>query len=155
MNDSKIRFRHIRVTETVRNYDFTRNVKHEHVLTLATRLDNNKLFVGFALNRVGKPVDFNDNQYFDRFSPVYGRIRAVGRLNSSKHIVLDIDPKKPMIDNIVQGLLALPTTGSKRHNELAASKGVSPDMVPSVPSALKQVLKKSLKEHKGKTRIEG
>ena len=153
MSENKIRFRHIRVTETVRD-DWGRKAgKFDHVLTLATRLEGDKLYIGYALNRVEKVLHLGDNQ--DRFDPEYGRTRATGRLNSNHPLVVTVHPDKPMIDSIVQGLLALPTEGSESHKIAAIAQGKDIREVPAVPSALKNLLKKSIREYNSRPRIEG
>lgn len=154
-SEKKIRFRHIHVTEVVKGCFSNKITKQDHVLTLATHLDGDKLFVGYALNRVSKNDMLGDKLSHDRFDPNYGRTRAVGRLNSRNPLVIPVQPGKPMIDNIVQGLLALPTEGSGDHYSLALKLGKDISEVPAVPSALKNLLRKSVREYKAQPRFEG
>lgn len=133
-DQTKIRYRYIRVIETVRNEWNPLSVsKQEHVLTLATALKDDKLYVGYSLNRTPKIWKYDYG--VDKFNPHYGRNCALGRLNSSKPLVINVDKTKPMIKNIVDGLLALPTTKDDVH------------VLNSVPSALKVLLKKNLREY--------
>lgn len=155
MSDKKVHFRHIRVTETVKDGWNNKSRKQDHVLTLATQLEGDKLLVGYALNRVSKTDLLGPNVGFDRFDPEYGRVRATGRLNSSTHLVIPVLPGKPMIDNIIQGLLALPTEGSDKHVLMAQALGKDIREVPAVPSALKNVLKKSIRQYNSRPRFEG
>lgn len=155
IDSTKIRFRYFRIFENV--LDATRHANHttkqEHVLTLATVLEQDKMLVGFSLNRVDKTI-YGDTA-IDRFDPNYGRRRALGRLNSNHPISISIDRSQPVIDSIIKGLLALPTTGSNRHVLEAGLLGVSLDSVPSVPSALKNVIRKNVKEFQSKPHFEG
>lgn len=137
MNKNEIKFRHIRVTDTVGDYYSNRRTNQDHVLTLATRLDGDKMYIGYSLNRVSK---YCSEDGYDRFDPELGKIRAAGRLNSSSPIEIKIDRTKPMIDNIIRGLLELPTA-------------VEPNQKQAVPSALKNLLRKSLKEYKTKKNV--
>lgn len=148
MNNKNVRFRHIRVTETVKDVFGNKKGKRDHVLTLATRLEGDKLYIGYSLNRVERIVSGHKTQ--DKYDAEYGRIRAEGRLNSSKPLVITVHPDKPMIDNIIQGLLALPTTDSEKH-AMDAIGYMDINNIPSVPSALKTLLRKSVKEYKNKS----
>lgn len=140
IDTSKIRFRYFRVVDKVKQQLNTseKDIQAEHVLTVATYLEDNKIHIGYSLNRTPKEdlskVFRNEKiRAHDRFSAETGRKIAEERLifgerkvpnGPREKLVLEMNPNEPkVVLNIVHGLLKAP-----------------------VPSAVKRVLRKHLKE---------
>jgi hypothetical protein len=134
-NNNNVQFRYFRVLDKVTHRDVYTPVEKncEHTITLATKVVNDQVFVGYSLNRVPRSANYLDNRVVDQFNSSLGRKIAENRLNSHKVIVLKIDSTKSILQNIIDGLLALPTTSEYCFDQ-------------SVPSALKAVLRKNVRE---------
>jgi hypothetical protein len=147
IDSTKVRYRYFRVLDNVIKYNGAaeeHKQQAEHVLTVASYLDNDKIYVGFSVNRVPR-VDKNalwgdKCNCHDKFSAEIGRKIALGRLmngrvskETGKHARLEIvlDPSKKIVRNIIDGLLAADST--------------------SVPHAVKHLLRKNIVQFNNKS----